>query len=261
MHHRQAPHRLTRAVTLLGGALFVVALGAGAWFYAVRLAPTPDRPSLDARIAARNTALFLLFALHHSVMARSGAKRWLARHAPPPLERSLYVWGAGVLFLLVCVGWIPTSDVAWRLDGAAAWAGSSLQALGLLVTVLGARVIDPLDLAGISQAPSVPVGGEDPRAAAPAPTDPARPALSEPLDRISTRGPYGFVRHPIYLGWLLLVWAVPVMSSGRLLFAALGTLYLVVAIPLEERSLAELHPSEYLRYRERVRWRVVPGLW
>jgi len=74
-------------------------------------------------------------------------------------------------------------------------------------------------------------------------------------------GPYRYVRHPIYLGWVLLVFAAPTMPMGRLLFAAVSTLYLVVAVPFEERSLvAEFGPA-YRDYQRQVRWRLVPGLW
>ncbi len=57
-----------------------------------------------------------------------------------------------------------------------------------------------------------------------------------------------------------MVWAAPVMSSGRLLFAALSTLYLVIAIPLEERSLDAAYGDAYRQYQARVRWRLVPGV-
>jgi protein-S-isoprenylcysteine O-methyltransferase Ste14 len=260
-----ARHRLAFTVGVLGGALFVTSLASAAWLYAVRLAPTTGRQPMDAWAAARNAGLFLAFAVHHSLLARAAAKRWLTRHVPPALERSLYVWIASLLFLTVCFGWVPTTDVAWTLDGTTAWVGWSMQALGLVVTTLGARVLDPLSLAGIRQL-RVPPGRHAGAETGPRGThDPAdarnAPSLSGPLDRISTRGPYGLVRHPIYLGWILLVWATPTMNSGRLLFAALTTLYLVIAIPLEERSLATSHPVDYSRYRQQVRWRVIPGVY
>ena len=74
-------------------------------------------------------------------------------------------------------------------------------------------------------------------------------------------GPYRWVRHPIYLGWLLLVFGVPHMTATRLAFAAISSAYLVVAIPFEERSLVETFGDEYRRYQQAVRWRLVPGVW
>ena len=40
------------------------------------------------------SALFSLFALHHSLFARPAAKRWIMRLLPPEAERSVYVWVA-----------------------------------------------------------------------------------------------------------------------------------------------------------------------
>ena len=75
------------------------------------------------------------------------------------------------------------------------------------------------------------------------------------------RGAYGLVRHPIYLGWFLMVWPTPLMTGGRLTFAAISSFYLLIAIPWEERSLAQQHGEAYLRYTRQVRWRVLPGLY
>jgi protein-S-isoprenylcysteine O-methyltransferase Ste14 len=48
------------------------------------------------------------------------------------------------------------------------------------------------------------------------------------------------------------------MTWDRAAFAALSILYLVVAIPWEERSLERAFGDEYARYRTRVRWRLIP---
>ena len=74
-------------------------------------------------------------------------------------------------------------------------------------------------------------------------------------------GPYRWLRHPIYFGWVLFVFGAPAMTNGRLLFAGLSTLYLVVAIPLEERGLRAEFGQAYVDYQRTVRWRLVPGIW
>ncbi len=221
----------------LGGGLFVVSLAFFIWTFFVRFGRVqPDGPLASPLLV--DLSLFGAFALHHSVLARSGAKRWLTRRVPAHLERSLYVWVASLLFIAVCALWRDVPGEVYRLEGLWAVPHWLAVALGAWLTARSAGVIDPLDLAGIRQA-----GGD---AASP---------------RFRVIGPYHWVRHPIYLGWLLLVFGVPHLTATRLAFAAISSAYLVVAIPFEERSLVEVFGEEYRRYQQAVRWRLLPGVW
>ncbi len=58
-----------------------------------------------------------------------------------------------------------------------------------------------------------------------------------------------------------MVFGTPVMTTTRLLFAVISTVYLIVAIPLEERALIDAHGREYETYQRAMRWRLVPGIW
>ena len=75
-----------------------------------------------------------------------------------------------------------------------------------------------------------------------------------------TTGPYGLVRHPIYLGWFLIVFAVGTMTMTRLVFAVVSCVYLLIAIPLEERSLRAASGGAYDRYMQQVRRKLIPGV-
>ncbi len=106
-------------------------------------------------------------------------------------------------------------------------------------------MIDPLELAGI-RTPDEDAG---------AGTTPARPSA------LQIAGPYRLVRHPLYLGWILVVFGAAHMTGDRLAFAVISSFYLLVAVPWEERSLRQSFGEDYDRYKRLVRWRVVPYLY
>jgi protein-S-isoprenylcysteine O-methyltransferase Ste14 len=66
-----------------------------------------------------------------------------------------------------------------------------------------------------------------------------------------TPGPYRYIRHPLYVGWLLSFWAAPTMTSAHLVFALATSAYIFVAIQFEERDLVRSH-REYAEYKARV---------
>lgn len=219
-----------------GALLFLLSLLSFAWVYGWCLR-TPAPPGDDAlQDAISNVVLFTIFALHHSIMARTGAKAWISRIVSPDLERSVYVWIASLLFLGVCWMWQPLPGVIWQTRGPGIML-YIVQAFGIALTIAAARIVGVWELAGVKQ------------------PDPAK-AIEFRND-----GPFAIVRHPIYLGWVLMVFATPTMTASRLLFAVVSTLYLIAAIPFEERSLAEAFPDGYRAYQQQMRWRLIPFVW
>ena len=188
-----------------------------------------------------DVTLFTLFALHHSVFARLRVRQWIAQAVAPELERSVYVWIASLLFVAVCALWRPIPGIAWKAAPPGVWALWALQAAGLLLTLRSAVILDIRELTGI---------------ATPA-TEPAGNAGME----FKTTGPYGWVRHPIYSGWFLFVWSASPMTMTRLVFAAVSCVYLLVAIPFEERTMRAAAGDAYDRYAAQVRWRLLPGVY
>jgi len=230
------------AIAWAGALVFAGAMGWFLYCYAIRFAYGPPAGPVLTPILA-NIALFSVFALHHSVLARTGAKAVVRRYAPVELERSLYTWVASLLFIGVCTSWQPVPGILYRLDGVWALAGVAIQLLGLVLTIRGAAAVDALDLAGVRPVLHAAHG-----------TVP----VHVPLE---TRGLYAVVRHPLYFAWVLLVFGAPVMTATRATFAVVSTLYLAVAIPWEERSLVEVFGERYEEYKRKVRWRMIPGIY
>ena len=227
-----------QAIRWLGGIAFVASLAYLVYFYGVVLgSPVGDASSLVSNTLI-DAGLFTAFALHHSVFARAGIKQRLINVLPPAIERTVYVWVASALLFAVCVLWQPVRGVVYEIGGFWRAVLYGLQAIGVLLSIRGAGVIDPLELAGIRQTTA----------------HPSRDALR-------VVGPFRVIRHPIYLGWMLMVFGAPTMTANRLLFASITSVYLILAIPWEEKSLVAAHGDQYRAYQQAVRWRVVPGLW
>jgi protein-S-isoprenylcysteine O-methyltransferase Ste14 len=86
-----------------------------------------------------------------------------------------------------------------------------------------------------------------------------RPATTAPALQVD--GPYRWVRHPVYLGWLLMVFGTAHLTRDRLAFAAISSSYLFLAVPWEERSLRQACGDAYARYEQQVKWRIIPFLY
>jgi protein-S-isoprenylcysteine O-methyltransferase Ste14 len=189
-----------------------------------------------------NLALLMCFGFQHSVMARGSFKALITEHIPEPLERSTYVLASTLALVALLFAWQPIPvalyDVRETLAGPLLYA-VSLLGFGLM---LGTTfVVDHADLFGLKQVHRHVKG---------VPYDP--PELVE-------SSIYRFVRHPIYLGWLIFFWATPHMTLGHLLLAVWMTGYVWVAIPLEERDLVATLGGAYRRYRDQVP-RLFPSL-
>jgi methanethiol S-methyltransferase len=233
-----ASSAFAKAIAWGSALLFVLSLGFFLYSYGVRFGVAATAAN-RLRAIVIDVALFSVFALHHSLFARTPFRAWVRSVFPPALERSVYTALASVLFFAVCWWWQPVQGVLYRLSSPWNWLAFAVQLTGILFTFLGARALDVLDLAGVRQVLGARLG-------------------HAPL---TTSGVYGFVRHPLYFGWALLVCAVPTMTGTRAVFAIVSTLYVAIAIPWEERGLVETFGAAYEGYRRKVRSRMVPGLY
>lgn len=194
----------------------------------------PGAPWIQA--LSIDLALLVLFGLQHSVMARRGFKRRWTRLIPAAVERSTYVLATCAVLALMFWLWVPVAaPVVWRVEGDAGltllW---SLFWLGWSLVLVSTFLINHCELFGLQQVFARLKGREPP------PTRFETPLL------------YRYVRHPLYVGLLLSLWAVPVMTAGRLLFAIGLSAYILIGIGFEERDLLLQFGERYRRYRAEV---------
>lgn len=184
--------------------------------------------------------LLSIFAVQHSLMARRGFKRAWTRIVPPSVERSTYVLLSSLALLLLYWQWRPLPEPAWAVAnplGAAALSASFWAGWGIVL--ISTFLLDHFELFGLRQVWSR--------------------ARGEALPAAQFRMPlfYRFVRHPIYLGFIIAFWSAAVMSQGHLLFALATTSYIFVGILLEERDLVAHFGESYVVYRKTV-WMILP---
>jgi methanethiol S-methyltransferase len=175
-----------------------------------------------------------VFAIQHSVMARPWFKRGWTKLVPEPVERSTYVLLASLCLILLFWQWRPMTETVWNVRGAGRTLLVALFFVGWFTVLVSTFMVSHWDLFGLRQvtayvkrAPVTPIGFKTPML-------------------------YGYVRHPIYLGFLIAFWSTPRMTYGHLLFAIGTSGYIVLAIQFEEHDLVSFFGDAYRRYRQRT---------
>ena len=182
-----------------------------------------------------DAGLLGVFAIQHSVMARQWFKRAWTKAVPPVVERSTYVLLSSLALIFMFWQWRPIGGVVWNVKNAVGqillyglfWAG--------WVTVLwSTALINHFDLFGLRQVYLY--------------------LSRQPYTSPGFRSPvlYNLVRHPLYLGWLMVFWGAPFMTVAHLVFSLATTAYIFIAIQFEERDLLKVHGDDYLRYRRQI---------
>ncbi|ETK17537.1 hypothetical protein H097_16196 [Pseudomonas sp. FH4] len=182
-----------------------------------------------------NLSLLLLFALQHTVMARQGFKSWLTRYIPTAVERSTYVLLSSLVLMLMFWLWQPMPVPIWTVEASLLRViVSAIFWLGWGLVLVATLLISHFELFGLRQA-----------------IDRYRNAVPR-AHAFKTPWLYKRVRHPLYLGFLIVFWATPDMSAGRLLFALGMSAYLFIGAHFEERDLVALFGEQYRCYQKSV---------
>lgn len=196
-------------------------------------------------LLAWDALLCLAFFVQHSGMIRRSFRRWSEGFLPSHYQRALYTIASGGVLLLLVVFWQKADETLIELQGAYRWLAQGVFLLSLVGTAWGMRALGSLDAFGL---------------------DPilqrVRGTHPNPMP-FAVRGPYRWVRHPLYLFMLLLIWSCQVVTTDRLLFNILCTAWMLVGTVLEERDLVADFGNAYREYQRTVPmlipWRMRPA--
>ena len=181
-----------------------------------------------------DTFLSIIFFLQHSIMVRRGFKQWLGKYMPDIYHDAFYGITSAIALLLVLVFWQKSSTLVFRADGIIFWLSYVLFFLCVAGFFWGSRSLGSFDALGVK---------------------PLMLYISNRQGKpqqIVAKGPYRWVRHPLYLFMIVLIWSCPVLTLDRLIFNIIWTFWIVVGTYLEDRDLHREFGSQYLEYSSRL---------
>jgi protein-S-isoprenylcysteine O-methyltransferase Ste14 len=205
------------AVFLFAGAPGVIVLDVGLWGGGVT-----------------NTCLSLLFFVQHSGMVRQSFKRWLARFVPEHSLGAIYSIVSSVILLSVVLAWQESQQVIATATGMLWWTARVLFFLALGGLIWGMLSLKGFDAFGLR------------------PIQCRLRTGTSSSSVFEVRGPYRWVRHPLYACVLLMIWSYPHLTVDRLLFNLLWTVWIVIGTLLEERDLVAEFGGRYRGYQHNV---------
>jgi protein-S-isoprenylcysteine O-methyltransferase Ste14 len=224
--------RVVLALAAILGSVSMVA------FFAIFLLTGPlslvDLEVSEAGMLGFNALFCFVFFLQHSGMIRRGYRRWSSRFIPTHYQGASYTIASGVVLLTLVVFWQESAHTLISFEDGPRWvlrAVYCLAILGLAWAILALGSFDGLGLKPIM--------------------DRLRKSQSSPMP-FTVRGPYRWVRHPLYLFCLLMIWAYPDVTTDRLLFNVLFTAWIIVGTVLEERDLVVAFGDAYRDYQREV---------
>lgn len=201
---------------------------------AISIDRAPELPAWQALLV--NIGLVLMFGLHHSITARKPFKAWLTKTLPKPIERSTFVLASGILLAILVIYWQPIGGNIWSVEEGTIlyFVLYGLFFTGWTILFISTFIINHFDLFGLRQT--------------------YLELVDKPYTELQFKVSWFYkqVRHPLYFGGILGLWATPYMSATHLVFAILLTGYFVVGTLFEEKDLIKEFGKSYLDYKKRV---------
>jgi protein-S-isoprenylcysteine O-methyltransferase Ste14 len=194
---------------------------------------------IDLRLSQRNALvidafLSIIFFLQHSTLVRPGVRHRFAKFIPEEYYNAFYGLTSGICLLLVLMFWQKSPILIANANDFIFWLLRALFFLCLAGFFWGNKSLGSFDMLGVKRL--------------------MRHISNRPnkQQQIMAKGPYRWVRHPLYLFLIVIIWSCPVLTLDRLIFNILWTLWIVIGTYLEDRDLHREFGSQYLEYSSRV---------
>jgi protein-S-isoprenylcysteine O-methyltransferase Ste14 len=178
--------------------------------------------------------LSILFFIQHSGMVRTSFRNRFAPTIPPHYHPAKYAIASGIALAVVVLLWQPSQTFLYQAGGLIRFLARAISILAMLGFAWGVRALRNFDTFGL-----VPIKVH------------LRGKQLRPPNFI-VRGPYLWLRHPLYFFMIVLIWSAPDVSSDRLAFNILWTLWIVIGSYLEERDLIAEFGKKYRDYQKTV---------
>ena len=188
----------------------------------------------DPVVLLWDAILSMAFFLQHSGMVRKAFRARMAVLIPPRYQGAIYSIASGVVLVLVVALWQRSEIRLLRLEGLPLWIARGCSLLAILIFAWSIHALGSFDAFGLR---------------------PIKAHIRDQSDQpflFVVRGPYRWVRHPLYLCVLVLIWASPELTADRLLFNVLWTAWIVVGTILEETDLQADFGDVYRDYQRKV---------
>lgn len=180
-----------------------------------------------------DASLCLVFFLQHSGMIRRATRRWLSRYVSQRYLGAAFSVASGIVLFALLILWQESSMLLASADGLSRWGLRAIFWLAIAGQLWGIWSLKSADLFGTAALRQA-----------------TRPAVSStPLVVV---GPYRWIRHPLYLTTLLMVWSQPDLTADRLLLNVLFTVWIIAGTLWEEQDLVDDYGEDYRSYQRRV---------
>ena len=188
----------------------------------------------DRVVLVLNAFLSLVFFVQHSGMIRQSFHRWTARFLDAKYNGALFSIGSSLTLLAVIALWQGSTYSLTSAQGILRWLLRGVFVASVIGFNWGGRSLGAFDTFGLA-----PISRS------------LRGRITQPQAFV-VAGPYRWVRHPLYLFVIIMIWSCPDLTLDRLLFNIMWTVWIVVGAVLEERDLVQHFGEEYRAYQKDV---------